>query len=223
MVINYKDHNNFFYAKLPKIDTQKRMTFQNKNCTHFLIISASVDDELDILKNGMIERISESDYDPDSADVKSIKQYKLRFVKQSSYVAIGNFVQMDDRSSAHSVYGCVYNKNEGVLNIFIPDKLEDSQVFVPYNVKYSVKRHMTEPKSGFLGIGKKAAEFTGYYRVNIENLQDYQNGSIYYTVGSLNYFVTKEMLGKNIFIKAGRGNEEPAIKTTNKSITLIKM
>lgn len=223
MVINYKNHDGYFYAKNPHIDAQRRLTFLNKNCTHYLIISGSIGDEMDILKNGVLDHISDISIFHNNGETLNVGRYKVRFIKQSTYIAVGNYVQMDTKSSCHAVYGCIYSEAEDKLNIYIPEKADEAVVYIPLTVKYQIKRQMTEAKNGFLGLGRKEAKFTGIFILHIDDIQDYQNGCIYYSVNNFNYFISKNMLGRNIYVKADKSQAEPVLRSTNRSINLVKV
>ena len=223
MIINYENHDGYFYAKNPHIDAQRRLTFSNRNCTHYLIISGAIGDEMNILKNGVLDHIAEINIFQNNGETLNIGKYKVRIIKQSTYIAVGNYVQMDTKSSCHSVYGCIFTEAEDKLSIYIPEKVEESIVYIPLTVKYQIKPQKTEEKKGFLGIGKKEAEFTGIYILRIDDVQEYQNGCIYYTLNGFNYFISKEMLGKNIYVKADKSKTEPALRSTNRSINLVRI
>ena len=223
MIINYENHDGYFYAKNPQIDAQRRLTFSYRNCTHYLIISGAIGDELNILKNGVLDHIAEINILQNNGETLNIGKYKVRIIKQSTYIAVGNHVQMDTKSSCHSVYGCVYAEAEDKLSIYIPKKVEESIVYIPVTVKYQIKPQKTEEKKGFLGIGKKEAEFTGIFIIRIDDIQEYQDGCIYYTLNGFNYYITKEMLGKNIYVKADKSKTEPVFRSANRSINLVKV
>ena len=218
MIINYENHDGYFYAKNPHIDAKRRLTFSNRNCTHYLIISGAIGDEMNILKNGVLDHIAETNILQNNGDTLNIGKYKVRFIKQSTYIAVGNYVQMDTKSSCHSVYGCIFTEAEDKLSIYIPERVEESIVYIPLTVKYQIKAQKTEEKKGFLGIGKKEV-----YILCIDDVQEYQNGCIYYTLNGFNYFISKEMLGKNIYVKADKSKTEPVLRSTNRSINLVRI
>ncbi len=223
MIINYEKHDGYFYAKNPHIDAQRRLTFVSRNCTHYLIISGSVDDEIDILKTGIIDCMADTNLLHNNGETLNIGKYKVRCVKQSTYIAVGNYVPMDTKSSCHAVYGCIYTDTDDTLNIYIPEKTDESVVYIPLTVKYQVKRQMTEARNGFLGLGRKEAEFTGIYILRIDDIADYQNGCIYYTMNNLNYYLSKDMLGKNVYVKSDKSKAEPVLRSKNRSINLVKI
>lgn len=219
MIINYENHDGYFYARNPRIDLQRRLTFDCRNCSHYLIISGTMDDEFNILKNGIIDEIQNDNMAVVTGDVVNIGKYKIRFVKHSTYVAV-DYVQMDSKSSGYAVYGCKYLNDEDKLNIFIPKNIDEIVVSIPKTVRYKMKREMTEAKPGILGIGKKEAKFTGYYSVCFDDIQEYENGSIYYIVDGYNYYISQEMLGTKFYIRV---NNEPVFYSTVKSLKLLKV
>lgn len=223
MIINCENLDGSFYAKNPHIDGQRRLTFFHKNCTHYLIVSGNIGDEMHIQKNGIWEQLATKDILQSSGESMSMGKYKVRLVKQSTYIAVGNYVQMDTGASCHAVYGCVLDASEEKLHLYIPEKIDESVVCIPLTVQYHIKPLMTEEQRGFLGIGRKKAAFAGFYILHIDKVQDYPDGCIYYTVGDYNYYITKEMLEKNIYIKADQNKTEPVLRSANRSIRLVKV
>ena len=223
MIVNHENHDGYFYVKNPHIDAQRRLTFSSRNCTHYLIVSGTIGDEMDIRKNGVLERLPEIRAAQNSGDTFSIGKYRVRLVRQSTYIAAGNHVQMDTKSSCHSVYGCIFTEADDRLDICIPEKAEESVVYIPLKVKYQIRPQKTEEKKGFLGIGRKEAEFSGYYVVRVDDIQEYQDGCIYYTLNGFTYYLSKEMLGKYIYIKADRSRSEPELCSASKSINLVRI
>lgn len=222
MIINYQNNAGNFYAKNPGVDAKRRLTFNNNGCTHFLIVSGSIGDEMDIRKNGILDRIAEIPALQDNNEELNKEKYKVRLIQQPSYIACGNCVQMEQGYSSHAVYGCKYDKANNKLNIYIPENDYEYVIDIPFTVKYSIRQHKSEAKSGFLGFCKKSAEFTGTYILHIDDVQDYQDGYIYYKLKDYDYFITKEMLGKNIYIKTGKNAPEPVLLSKSRSISIRK-
>lgn len=225
MIINTENLDGYFYAKNPHIDGQRKLTFFSSNCTHYLIVSGDIGDDMDIRKNGVAEQIAKIDLLKNPGESLRVGKFWVRLVKQSTYIAVGHFIQVESKATCHAVYGCVAveSEPENKLQIYIPDKIEEAIACIPLTVTYKIRPHMTEEKRGFLGLGKKRTEFAGAYIVRIDHVQEYPDGCIYYTVGAYNYYITKEMLEKDIYIKADDSKAEPVLRSANRSISLVRV
>lgn len=224
MKINHTNPEGYFYAKNPQVDAQNRLTFNSNNCTHFVILSCLMEHDPDILSDGVLEGLSAIDFAHNDGNPFEIGVYKVRIVKQTTYIAAGNYVKLESKMLGHAVavYGCVYVGAEDRLDLFIPDKVEESRTYIPYNVAYTVRKQMSEGRKGFLGIGKTDPTFTGVYIIQIEPIQDYEDGTIYYTIDNYDYPITKEMLGKSVFVKAAKDRSEPILRDSVKGINLVR-
>ena len=217
------DDSKDFSIQRPSLYNTGYIAFSSRNCTHYLVISGVLENDWDIKSNGILDKICDS-IDLSCYDKKEIEvnSFKVRFVDHGTYVSGSNKLQVDPRLTCHIVYGCKYSVSDETLKVHIPENTEDSIVEVPLKISYSVNKVMTEGKKGFLGIGKKTPEFTGIYKFSISEVQDYQDGWIYYRVGDFKYYITKEMLGRSIYIKANHNGQPPELCSDKKSIDIVK-
>ena len=217
------DESKDFCVQRPSLYNTGYLSFSPRNCTHYLVISGVLENNWDIKNSGILDKICDC-VDPTSYNKKEIEvnSFKVRLIDHGTYVSGSNKIQVDPRLTCHIVYGCKYVADEETLRVNMPESNEESIVEVPMKISYSVKKDMTEGTKGFLGIGKKPPEFTGVYRFYISDVQDYKDGWIYYRVGDYKYYITKEMLGKNIYIKANLNGQPPELCSDKKSINIIK-
>ncbi len=208
MNISYTNQNERFYALNPEIDNANRMTFQHSGCTHFLIVSGPTETGMDI--SGLFER-GVLDI-PVEGGMTTWNGADLRLVTAPEYTFSGNSVQIERPALCYAVYGCIYSKADNMLRIYIPENKESSRLCIPFTLGYTLS-----PKMEVRGVFRKTKVFTGYYEIKVDYVDNYQDGTIYYSVGNYRYPIMKQMLGRVFYVKT---QQEPSLGVSANEIRL---
>lgn len=189
------------YAMNPVIDKTFKLRLQEQGCSHFLILSHSSNENLtsldDDFRNVLIGREEQLlTFDDEYIDSLSMR---VTCVDRLLYIKNGGIVQLPARPACYIVLGCRFYQETNLFKIFMPDNLNSCKTKVFAEVTYSISPYFIEKKKLF----KTQNIRTDFYAVRIENIAEYSDGDIYYTIDNkYKYPITKRMLGMQILIKS---------------------
>ena len=198
------------------------MELTEKNCDLFLVIAKVPGGKVD-LKDPEIQDALQRNARvfPDVTDLNILENIYVSCIKWSNYRINDYALDLSSRIAEYTVFACKELENENKIQIFVQDEDAACSAYVSLTVNYRLTKVSTEEKKKFFGSSRPAQI---YYKIEFDEIQDYQDGSIVYTFNdsSLKYPVTGEMIkaGK-AFIESGRG--EPVFLSNASGLELKRL
>ncbi len=223
MRIATESTNSNVYVQSPSFDQQSRkISLMQKGCSHFMLIEADISDTTDIGGEAFrtaLENAADSILLRDEPMGLQGTSVRLCMITLQSYLQSGMKIPVNLATGIYTILGCLYRQAEDTLYVFFPQNLQYSQVIVKMEVKYSIEPYFIEKiKFPF----RKVQERTPYYCVHFDECRDYQEGSIYYTIGDSGprYPITGAMMGRSVLIKSP--DKIPEFGANTRGIVLIR-
>ena len=210
MIIKFEGLQSNRYVMNPILEKGNRLSFVEKGCTHFFVISTKRGNQVDIkseLFRRALEKIGSDLCAPDKTKDKLLDGFpgtRVTCVDKNTYLRESSLIQLPQRAAAYWVFGGVYQADDEYLEIYFPEELPDA-----LNTKVDVVCKIAAVEEQKKGLFRKISNLTDYYAVMIDKLDEYTDGGIVYRVNGchlegepIEYSVTQEMLGVRFFVKS---------------------
>ena len=210
------------YAMTPQ--TEKRgakriLRMAQHGCTHFLLISAPLNQKPNLedagLKEGLLQ-LGDKMLQAKELSVPGMEVFQVTCISYMEYRKESGLLELPDKAANYAVCGGLYSKEEDVFYIWLPRTGMSYHASVAVEISYSMRPHVKQIKRMF----RTETERTPFYEVNFEKKSSYVDGSIVYTIGKrpYSYPLTEQMMGKTILIKTD--GEIPQFRSTASGVIL---
>lgn len=210
MIIKFESLQSNRYVMNPCLEKGNRLSFVEKGCTHYFVISTKRGNQVDMKGEAFrlsLEKIGADLCLPEKTKDKMIDDFpgtRVTCIDRNTYLREGSLIQLPQRAASYWVFGGVYRSDDEYLEIYFPEDLPDA-----LNTQVEVKCRIAAVEEQKKGFFKKTSNLTGYYAILIDKLDEYTDGGIVYRVNGchlegepIEYSVTQEMLGVRFFVKS---------------------